>query len=130
LFDCPPPAPRIPLVLGRAVAAAVETGWHLRHRSAPGAGGGGGGGGTDAGPPLSRYMMALLTRSATYDTTAARDDLGYAAPRTQADGLRALREWVAEVGGVAAWTGGPADAGTAAPARPAPEHTEQGNPKS
>ncbi|WP_327739175.1 NAD-dependent epimerase/dehydratase family protein [Streptomyces nojiriensis] len=131
LFDCPPPAPRIPLVLGRAIAAAVETGWHLRHRSAAGDGGSGGSGGTDAGPPLSRYMMALLTRSATYDTAAARHDLGYAAPRTQADGLRALREWVTEAGGVAAWTAGPAAAtGTAAPARPAPDHTEQGNPTS
>ncbi|MFF4445404.1 NAD-dependent epimerase/dehydratase family protein [Streptomyces sp. NPDC001502] len=131
LFDCAPPAPRIPLVLGRGLAAAVETGWHLRRRSA--GGGGSGGGGTDAAPPLSRYMMALLTRSATYDTAAARHDLGYAAPRTQADGLRALREWVNEVGGVAAWTaGGPAaSTGTAAPARhPAPDHTEQGNTKS
>ncbi|MER6253250.1 NAD-dependent epimerase/dehydratase family protein [Streptomyces sp. NPDC001584] len=130
LFDCPPPAPRIPLVLGRGLAAAVETGWHLRRRSA--GGGGSGGDGTDAAPPLSRYMMALLTRSATYDTAAARHDLGYAAPRTQADGLRALREWVNEVGGVAAWTAGPAaPTGAAAPARhPAPDHTEQGNTKS
>ncbi len=125
LFDCPAPAPRIPLVLGRGLAAALETGWHLRRRSA------GGGGGADAAPPLSRYMMALLTRSATYDTAAARHDLGYAAPRTQADGLRALGEWVNEVGGVAAWTAGPAaSTGTAAWARPAPDHTEQGNTKS
>ncbi|MGP3691583.1 NAD-dependent epimerase/dehydratase family protein [Streptomyces sp. IBSNAI002] len=107
LFDCPPPAPRIPLVLGRAMAAAVETGWHLRRRSP--------GGRTDGGPPLSRYMMALLTRSATYDTTAARADLGYAAPRTQADGLRALGEWVAATGGVTAWTTGPTPPGTTAP---------------
>ncbi|WKD37039.1 NAD-dependent epimerase/dehydratase family protein [Streptomyces xanthophaeus] len=131
LFDCPPPAPRIPLALGRGLAAAVETGWHLRRRSA--GGGGGGGGGTDAAPPLSRYMMALLTRSATYDTAGARHDLGYAAPRTQEEGLRALRDWVDEVGGVAAWTaGGPAaSTGTAAPARhPAPDHTEQGTTKS
>ncbi|MER6445923.1 NAD-dependent epimerase/dehydratase family protein [Streptomyces venezuelae] len=128
LFDCPPPAPRIPLLLGRGLAAAVETGWHLRHRSTAG--------GTDATPPLSRYMMALLTRSATYDTTAARRDFGYAAPRTQADGLRALREWVNEAGGVAAWTAGPAArARTAAPvgtapAGPASDHTEQGNTQS
>lgn len=77
---------------------------------------------------MSRYMMALLTRSATYDTSAARRDLGYAAPRTQADGLRALGEWVTEVGGVAAWTAGPAAPTEAAvSARPGPGHTEQGN---
>ncbi|MFE6838569.1 NAD-dependent epimerase/dehydratase family protein [Streptomyces sp. NPDC057705] len=126
LFGCPPPAPRIPLVLGRGLAAAVETGWHLRHRSA--GGGGGPADGTDTAPPLSRYMMALLTRSATYDTAAARHDLGYAAPRTQADGLRALQEWVTEVGGTAAWAAGPAAwAGTTASAGTAPDHTEQGS---
>ncbi len=123
LFDCPPPAPRIPLLLGRGLAAAVETGRHLRHRPT--------GTGTDASPPLSRYMMALLTRSATYDTSAARQDFGYAAPRTQADGLRALAEWVAQVGGVAAWTAGPAAlTDAAAPVRPGPGHTEQGNTQS
>ncbi|MEV0416566.1 NAD-dependent epimerase/dehydratase family protein, partial [Streptomyces sp. NPDC050448] len=115
LFGCRPPAPRIPLRLGRGIAAAVETGWHLHHRS------GGRGRGPDTGPPLSRYMLALLTRSATYDTTAARYDLGYTAPRTQAEGLRALHEWVTAGGGVAAWTAGPAaSTGSLAPARPAP----------
>ncbi|WP_405443844.1 NAD-dependent epimerase/dehydratase family protein [Streptomyces avidinii] len=131
LFDCPPPAPRIPLVLGRAMAAAVETGWHLRRRSADSGSAGGGGGGTDEAPPLSRYMMALLTRSATYDTGAARRDLGYAAPRTRADGLRGLQEWVTTVGGVGAWTAGPAAwTGTTASAGPAPDHTEQGSTQS
>ncbi|WP_406365028.1 NAD-dependent epimerase/dehydratase family protein [Streptomyces sp. NBC_01546] len=129
LFECPPPAPRIPLLLGRGIAAAVDTGWHLSRRSA------GRGGDTDTGPALSRYMMALLTRSATYDTTAARRDLGYAAPRTQADGLRALRNWVTAVGGVAAWTASPShSAGSVASACPAPrtasDHTEQGNAQS
>lgn len=122
LFDCPPPAPRVPLLLGRGIAAAVDTGWHLCHRSA----GRSRGRGADAGPPLNRYMMALLTRSATYDTAAARHDLGYAAPRTQAEGLRALRKWVTAVGGVAAWTAGPAAATGPAP-RTAPDHTEQGS---
>ncbi|MFE9933221.1 NAD-dependent epimerase/dehydratase family protein [Streptomyces sp. NPDC005533] len=126
LFDCPPPAPRIPLVLGRAMAAAVETGRHLRRRSA--GSGSGPGAGTDAAAPLSRYMMALLTRSATYETRAARHDLGYAAPRTQAEGLRGLREWVTAVGGIAAWTAGPAAwTGATAADGPAPDPTAQGS---
>ncbi|WP_405760978.1 NAD-dependent epimerase/dehydratase family protein [Streptomyces sp. NBC_00045] len=126
LFGCRPPSPRIPLRLGRGVAAAVEAGWHLHHRSV------GRGREPDTGPPLSRYMLALLTRSATYDTTAARYDLGYTAPRTRAEGLRALHEWVTAGGGVAAWTAGPpAPTGSLAPARPAPrtapDHTGQGD---
>ncbi|MER7735655.1 NAD-dependent epimerase/dehydratase family protein [Streptomyces erythrochromogenes] len=134
LFDCPPPAPRIPLLLGRGLAAAVETGWHLRHRSAGSHPDTGPDAGPDTGPPMSRYMMALLTRSATYDTAAARQDLGYTAPRTQADGLRALGEWVAELGGAAAWTARPSAsteateaAEAAVAARPASGPTEQGN---
>ncbi|MFJ9646108.1 NAD-dependent epimerase/dehydratase family protein [Streptomyces sp. NPDC101206] len=116
LLGCAPPAPRIPLPVGRALAATVETLWRLR---------------PDAGtttPPLSRYMMALLTRSTTYDTTAARRDLGYEAPRTRAEGLRDLAAWVASQGGIPAWTTpptpapptpGPAAPGPAAPGPPA-----------
>ncbi|MBD3575436.1 MULTISPECIES: NAD-dependent epimerase/dehydratase family protein [Streptomyces] len=103
-LGCPPPAPRIPLPAGRALAAAVETAWRLRPDAAARA---------RSSPPLSRYMMALLTRSSTYDTTAARRDLGYAPVRTQEDGLRDLVRWVASQGGVASWT---------AP-RPHPAHT-------
>ncbi|MCB5182834.1 NAD-dependent epimerase/dehydratase family protein [Streptomyces antimicrobicus] len=82
LLGCAPPGPRIPLPAGRALAAAVETLWRLRPGPAA------------AGPPLSRYTMALLTRSTTYDTTAARRDLGYAAPRSRAEGLRDLPSWM------------------------------------
>ncbi|MFJ9790854.1 NAD-dependent epimerase/dehydratase family protein [Streptomyces globosus] len=103
-LGCPPPAPRIPLPAGRALAAAVETAWRLRPDAAARA---------RTSPPLSRYMMALLTRSTTYDTTAARRDLGYSPVRTQEDGLRDLIRWVASQGGVASWT---------AP-RPHPAHT-------
>ncbi|MEU6862298.1 NAD-dependent epimerase/dehydratase family protein [Streptomyces sp. NPDC046876] len=91
LLGCPPPGRRIPLPVGRALAAAVEAAWRLRP-DAP------------AGPPLSRYMLALLTRSTTYDIGAARRDLGYEPTRTRADGLRELARWVASQGGVPAWT--------------------------
>lgn len=92
LFGCPPPAPRVPLPVGRALAGAAEALWRLRPGPAR------------TGPPLSRYTMALLTRSATYDTGAARRDLGYRAPRGQDEGVRELHRWVESIGGVAAWT--------------------------
>ncbi|MFD0267552.1 NAD-dependent epimerase/dehydratase family protein [Streptomyces sp. NPDC127106] len=92
LLGCAPPGPRVPLPVGRALAATVESLWRLRPDA-----------GTNS-PPLSRYMMALLTRSTTYDTGAARRDLGYDAPRTRAEGLRDLADWVTTRGGIPAWT--------------------------
>ncbi|WP_260610810.1 NAD(P)-dependent oxidoreductase [Streptomyces sp. WAC06614] len=81
LLGCDPPGPKVPLPAGRALAATVETLWRLRPGPAR------------TGPPMSRYMMALLTRSTTYDTTAAHRDLGYEAPRTQTEALRDLPTW-------------------------------------
>lgn len=90
-LGCAPPAPRVPLAAGRALAATVETLWRLR----PGP--------SRSAPPLSRYALALLTRSTTYDTSAARRDLGYAAPRSQPEGLRELLPWVHSLGGPRSW---------------------------
>ncbi|WP_308120652.1 NAD-dependent epimerase/dehydratase family protein, partial [Streptomyces bambusae] len=78
LAGCAPPGPRIPLPVSRALAATAETLWRLR----PGP--------PVSTPPLTRYMLALLTRSTTYDTTAAHQDLAYDPPRTQQSGLRTL----------------------------------------
>ncbi|MFF5809306.1 NAD-dependent epimerase/dehydratase family protein [Streptomyces sp. NPDC012746] len=91
LLGCPPPHPRLPVTATRVLARAVETAWSL-HPSAT------------TGPPLSRYMTALLTRSTTYDTGAARRDLGYDPPRTQEDGVSGLLRWIDGIGGVEAWT--------------------------
>ncbi|MFG2395115.1 NAD-dependent epimerase/dehydratase family protein [Streptomyces lavendulae] len=91
LLDCPPPRPRVPVAVTRAAAGAVEAAWRLR--SSP-----------TAGPSLSRYTAALLTRSTTYDTGAARRDLGYDPPRTQEDGVRGLLRWIRSIGGIDAWT--------------------------
>lgn len=95
-LDCPPPGRRVPLPVSRALAAAVEATWRLRPTPTPA-----------SGPPLSRYMLALLTRSATYDTSAAHEDLGYVPVRTRTDGLRQLVDWVAATGGIASWTTAP-----------------------
>lgn len=50
-------------------------------------------------PPLSRYTLALLTRSATYDTSAAQRDL--LPPRVDHEtGMVRLEGWIDSIGGV------------------------------
>lgn len=71
----------------RAIAAVVDALWTvppLRGTS----------------PPISRYSAALLTRSGTYDISAATRDFGYRPRVTHAAGLERLRQWVLESGGV------------------------------
>ncbi|MFC4063633.1 NAD-dependent epimerase/dehydratase family protein [Actinoplanes subglobosus] len=92
LFDATPPTRRVPPVLRDALVGAVETVWripYLRDRHSP---------------PLSRYSIALLTRTGTYDTSAATRDFGYSPVIGQPDGLRQLRAWADSVGGVDAFT--------------------------
>ncbi|WP_278261967.1 NAD-dependent epimerase/dehydratase family protein [Nocardia sp. AG03] len=51
-------------------------------------------------PPLSRYAVALMTRSATYDTTAARTDLGYTPVVDRDTGLAEFLRWLDTQGGI------------------------------
>ncbi|MFE5540551.1 NAD-dependent epimerase/dehydratase family protein [Streptomyces sp. NPDC056519] len=91
LFDGRPPTRPVPPLVRDALAAAVDTLWRLpplRARIAP---------------PLSRYTVALLTRSATYDTGAAERDFGYVPRIDQETGLRRLAAWVETTGGVGAF---------------------------
>ncbi|WP_246098269.1 NAD-dependent epimerase/dehydratase family protein [Rhodococcus spelaei] len=53
-------------------------------------------------PPLSRYVIALLTRSATFDIGAAERDFGYRPIVSRDAGLKEFQDWVDEQGGVAA----------------------------
>lgn len=57
-------------------------------------------------PPLSMYVLALLTRSATFDTTAARRDLGYRPRIDRATGMAEFVSWVGAQGGLAELTRG------------------------
>lgn len=51
-------------------------------------------------PPLSRYVVALMTRTATYDTSAATRDFGYQPIVDRATGLTELLAWLETQGGV------------------------------
>ncbi|EFV13365.1 hypothetical protein [Segniliparus rugosus] len=51
-------------------------------------------------PPLSRYALALLTRSAVYDISAARRDLGFRPDVDLEAGLERFQGWVREQGGL------------------------------
>ncbi|MGW4366365.1 NAD-dependent epimerase/dehydratase family protein [Nocardia takedensis] len=71
-----------------AVVAVIETLWRVPAIA------------TRWSPPLSRYAVALMTRSATYDTSAAARDLGYRPIVTRAEGLASFLNWLAAEGGV------------------------------
>ncbi len=45
-------------------------------------------------PPLSRYTVAVMTRTGTYDTTAANRDFGYRPVIDRDTGMAALQEWL------------------------------------
>ncbi|MFD4456488.1 NAD-dependent epimerase/dehydratase family protein [Nocardia sp. NPDC058480] len=51
-------------------------------------------------PPLSRYAVALVTRSATYDISRAERELGYRPDVPFSTGLDNFHRWVAQVGGL------------------------------
>ncbi|MDH2387918.1 NAD-dependent epimerase/dehydratase family protein [Streptomyces sp. HNM0663] len=91
-FGGTPPTRKVPRGLLRALAFTADTVWKappLARRSSP---------------PLSRYSLALLTRSATYDTSAACRDL--APPPVDHDtGMAELQAWIDSIGGVGAYIG-------------------------
>lgn len=86
-FGGKPPTRQVSHRLLRALAFTADTVWKLpplaRHSS----------------PPLSRYTLALLTRSATYDTSAARRDLA-PPPVAHEVGMARLEAWIDSIGGV------------------------------
>ncbi|MFF2083152.1 NAD-dependent epimerase/dehydratase family protein [Nocardia sp. NPDC058176] len=87
----PPSRQPNPRVLA-AVVAAIETVWRIPAVA------------NRWSPPLSRYAVALMTRSATYDTGAAERDLGYAPVVDRETGLTAFLDWLDRQGGVEALT--------------------------
>lgn len=96
LFGLPPLSRKVDPRVVRAVAGVVDAVWALPPLAARRA------------PPLSRYAVALLTRSATYDIGAARRDLGYQPRVDRPTGLARLKAWVDGNGGVDALVRGAA----------------------
>ncbi|MER6125466.1 NAD-dependent epimerase/dehydratase family protein [Streptomyces sp. NPDC001795] len=88
IFGGRPPTRRVPVPVRDALVEVAELLWRLPPLAAR------------REPPLSRYSMALLTRSATYDTGAAERDFGYVPRMSQEAGLRQLADWAASIGGV------------------------------
>lgn len=83
-------APRVTVpapVLGGALAA-IETVWRIPAVAQRWT------------PPLSRYAVALVTRSATYDLSRAERELGYRPMVPFAEGLDRFHDWVTEIGGL------------------------------
>ncbi|MFE3546374.1 NAD-dependent epimerase/dehydratase family protein [Nocardia sp. NPDC059177] len=71
-----------------AVVTAIETVWRIPAVA------------NRWSPPLSRYAVALMTRTATYDTSAARADLGYAPVVDRETGLLRFLRWLDAQGGI------------------------------
>ncbi|MEU3985784.1 NAD-dependent epimerase/dehydratase family protein [Streptomyces sp. NPDC026672] len=88
LFGLRPPTRRIPPLLLDALVEAVELVWRVPALAAR------------REPPLSRYAVAILTHSTTYNTDAAARDFGYVPVIGQEDGLKQLVTWVESIGGV------------------------------
>ncbi|MBF6063986.1 NAD-dependent epimerase/dehydratase family protein [Nocardia terpenica] len=88
----PPPSRRPdPRVLAAAITA-IETAWRIPFIA------------KRWSPPLSRYAVALLTRSATYDTSAAARDFGYEPIVDRDRGLAEFLAWLDTEGGIAELT--------------------------
>ncbi|MFD7841663.1 NAD-dependent epimerase/dehydratase family protein [Nocardia sp. NPDC059764] len=73
-----------------AIVAAIETVWRIPFVA------------TRWSPPLSRYVVALMTRTATYDTSAAARDLGYRPIVDRETGLAGFLTWLESQGGAVA----------------------------
>ncbi|WP_405493394.1 NAD-dependent epimerase/dehydratase family protein [Nocardia sp. NBC_00511] len=55
-------------------------------------------------PPLSRYSVAVMTRSGTYDTAAATRDFGYRPVMDRDTGMAELKFWLRSAGVIAGTT--------------------------
>lgn len=76
-YGLPARARSVPRRLAVALGGAIELGWRALGRAGE--------------PPLTRFVAEQLGTAHWFDLSAARRDLGYAAPVTTAEGLERLR---------------------------------------
>ncbi|MFK3978799.1 NAD-dependent epimerase/dehydratase family protein [Micromonospora sp. NPDC050397] len=88
LFALAPPSRRVSPVLLAGMVGLAELLWRVPLLAAR------------RPPPISRYGLTLLTRTSTYDTSAASRDFGYRPVVDFESGLAQLVAWVHEIGGV------------------------------
>jgi nucleoside-diphosphate-sugar epimerase len=87
-FGGHPPTKRVSPLVRDTLVGAIELLWRIPYLRA------------HHSPPLSRYSVALLTQSGTYDTSAAARDFGYRPAVSQEAGFAELERWIAEIGGI------------------------------
>jgi nucleoside-diphosphate-sugar epimerase len=87
-FGGQPPTKRVSPWVRDALVGAVELVWRIPYLRA------------NHTPPISRYSVALLTQSGTYDTSAATRDFGYRPVVSQEAGFQELERWIDEIGGI------------------------------
>lgn len=80
-YGIAPRARSIPLPIAKLAGALIETGYRLAR--------------SEREPPLTRFVAEQLGTSHWFDLSAAKRDLGYAAPVTTAEGLRRLAAYAA-----------------------------------
>ncbi|MGW4477900.1 NAD-dependent epimerase/dehydratase family protein [Rhodococcus triatomae] len=89
-FEMPDRTPDLRVVT--ALVRVLDTVWKIPYLA------------TRWSPPLSMYVLALMSRSATFDTSAAARDFGYRPVVDRARGMDGFRTWVEEQGGLAELT--------------------------
>lgn len=92
-YRLPPPGRALDPRAARGLARSVEAFYRLpllRDRS----------------PPLSRYGIALIANTHTYDISAARRDLGYAPLVDREEALAVWFDWIEDQGGIGAFLAG------------------------
>ncbi|KZM72333.1 NAD-dependent epimerase/dehydratase family protein [Nocardia terpenica] len=82
----PPPVRKLPPRLVRVIVEIIEMLRRIPYLA------------THWTPPLSRYNVAVMTRSGTYDTSAAARDLGYRPVVGRDEGMARLQAWIRSQG--------------------------------